>query len=503
MEKLDWLEWEFTPQYLEFKITNWGSFPSYIDKVKILRESDLKILAHGQGTASPFDLYEHTQLRAGELIPCSEETVGETEYGEKVRLTGVIICSHQSSNAVIENAFMDAIIHEAEIIYDDSPITTQIEWIANFSLGSYLFSRCTTRQQSVVFNRQRYGGDRDIVELDLKKHHSTTRDHFRCDCTVEDKKWSLVVGEVSKEIASEEFLPGFIEFSDIDNCLPPEDTKQMILAALSFTFGRQLVSVGSTSLSKDNERVSYTVRTVNLLGEQASYKQPGRPPVKLDIPDKISFVDENKVSFILNAVVEKMKELNLEHSFYLVWLSEFSPLTVKAAHLGAAIESLRNSYCCGSDVLKTTLLPKNLWKKIKKPILESFDIAISLEPKIQEGNDIQILRRKLESLHTKSSNMQYEDFFEFISLKIGEVESYALNERNNPAHGYRYSPETYQDLIMTTDALYTLFNRIVLKITNASDFYIDYSTYEHPVRHIDEPLGGPEGDGCPARKQKK
>jgi hypothetical protein len=413
----------------------------------------------------------------------------------------VIIFSYQSSNAVIENAFMDAIIHEAEIIYNDLPITTQIEWIANFSLGSYLFSRCTTRQQTVVFNRKRYR--EDIVRLGLKKHPYPDRDHFRCECTVEDKKLSLVVGKVLKKIASEEVLPGFIEFSDIYNCLPSDDTKQMILAALSFTFGRQLVSVGSTSLSKDNERVSYTVRTVNLLGEQASYKQHGRPPVKLDIPDKISFVDENKVSFILNAVVEKMKELNLDHSLYLVWLSESSPLTVKAAHLGAAIESLRDSYCSGSDVLKTTLLPKNLWKKIKKPILESFDTAISLEPKIQEGKDIQILRRKLENLHTKSSNMQYEDFFEFISLKIGEVESYALNERNNPAHGHRYSPETYQDLVMTTDALYTLFNRIVLKITNASDFYIDYSTYEHPVRHIDEPLGGPEGDGCPARKQKK
>lgn len=502
MEKLDWLEWDFTPEYLEFNITQFGSFPSYIDRVTISRAPNLKILAHGQGKTNPFEFHEHTHLRRGELIPRSEDTIGETEYPEKVRLIVNPICLNKFSDAVSENVFIDVEVYEVEIIRDDVPITTHVEWIVNLSLEPYLFSRCTTRQQSVFFNRQRYGGD--IFERDLSKHLSTNRDHFRCECTVEDKKWSLVVGKVSKEIASEEFSPGLIEFSDIDNCLPSEDTKQMILAALSFTFGRQLVSVGSTSLSKDGERVSYTVKTVNLLGEESSYKQPSRPPVKLDIPNKTPFLDENKVSFILNALVEKMKGLNLEHSLYLVWLSESSPLTVKAAHLGAAIESLRDSYCVGGDALKTTLLPKNLWKKIKAPILESFDIAkLTLEPKIQQSNDIQKLRGQLENLNRKSSNMQYLEFFDLLSLKIGEVESYALGERNKPAHGHRYSPENYQDLLMTTDALYTLFNRIVLKITNASDCYIDYSTYGHPVRQIDEPLGGPEGDGFPAGKQKK
>ena len=51
---------------------------------------------------------------------------------------------------------------------------------------------------------------------------------------------------------------------------------------------------------------------------------------------------------------------------------------------------------------------------------------------------------------------------------------------------------------MTVNALHSLFNRLVLRITEASDFYIDYSTYGYPVRDINDPLGGPEGDGNPA-----
>lgn len=89
--------------------------------------------------------------------------------------------------------------------------------------------------------------------------------------------------------------------------------------------------------------------------------------------------------------------------------------------------------------------------------------------------------------------MKYDDFFDLIYLPIGDVERQALKQRNFPAHGRRYSPNQYAGLAITTDALYTLFNRIVLKLTNAADSYIDYSTYGHPVRDIDHPLGGPEG----------
>jgi hypothetical protein len=508
MEKLDWLEWDFTPQDLEFSITQSGIFPPYIDKVKILRDSDLKILAHGQGTinlceffVTPFNLSENRQLRVGEVIPCSEDTIGENEYGEKVRLTVEPNFSRQFSNAARENILIDATVYEAEVILDDTlSVNTRIEWIVNLSIEPCLFSRCTNRHQSVLFERKRQDGD--VLQRNLSKDdYSTNRDHFRCECKVEGKKWSLIVGEVSKEIASEKFLPGYIEFSDTDNCLPSEDTKQMILAALSFTLGRQLASVGSTSLSKDAERVSYTVKTVSLLGEEASYKQPSFPPIKLDRPDKIRFLDENKVSFVLNAVLEKMKSLNLEHSLYLVWLAQASPLTVKAAHLGAAIESLRDSYCVEYKKLETTLLPDKQWKEIKIHLVKSFDnYAPGLYPKIQNRENLQTLRRKVENLNEKSSNMKYQEFFDLISIKTGKVEKSALRERNNPAHGHRYSPQQYQSLVMTTDALYTLFNRILLKITNASDFYIDYSTYGHPVRHINEPLGGPEGDGIPAIK---
>jgi hypothetical protein len=279
--------------------------------------------------------------------------------------------------------------------------------------------------------------------------------------------------------------------------LPSENTKQIILASLSFTIGRQVVSAGSTSLAEGGDRVSYTVKKVSLLGQENAYKQGSMPPTPLDYTTQQSFVDENKVSSIVNAVAAKMKDLNMEYPLFLLWLGQVSPLDVRAAHLGAAIESLRDSY----DNLETTLLPKNVWKTaIKEPLLKTFDdVTANLDEATKESAAINKLRNKLGSLNEKSSNMKYEEFFNLISLNIGEVEKAVLRERNTPAHGSRYSPDQYPGLVMTTNALYTLFNRIVLKLTNAADCYIDYSTYGYPVRDIDRPLGGPEGDGCPAK----
>jgi hypothetical protein len=279
--------------------------------------------------------------------------------------------------------------------------------------------------------------------------------------------------------------------------LPSENTKQIILASLSFTIGRQVVGAGSTSLAEGGDRVSYTVKKVCLLGQENAYKQPSMPPTPLDHTLKQSFVDENKVSSIVNAVAAKMKDLNMEYPLFLLWLGQVSPLDVRAAHLGAAIESLRDSY----SNLETTLLPNNVWKTaIKKPLLKTFeDVTANLDEATKESAAINILRNKLGSLNDKSSNMKYEEFFNLISLNIGKVENAALRERNKPAHGSRYSSDQYPGLVMTTNALYTLFNRIVLKLTNAADCYFDYSTYGYPVRDIDHPLGGPEGDGCPPK----
>ncbi len=499
MESLDWLEWECKPS-LEIDVTQHGAFPQSVERVELSRRSDLALVAIGKGAGS-FNLSEYIHLRPGELSPYPEETIGQTQFGESVRIKGVLL--RHSSNTLshsfateLYSFSIQAQVDEFEISQYELPVVTHIEWIVNFSINNYTFTRSTQRKQSTAFTRERSGGER--LQRDLSCNNRGNLDHLGCECTVGSKRWLLLIGQVPEEIASSDYKPGFIEFSNLNDSIPSEDVKRIILAALSFTLGRQIASVGSTSLAKDGDRVSYSTKAVRLLGEQSAYRQPSNPPTPLCLPQYEGLegiLDEKKVSEVISAVATRMEELKLEYPLLLVWLGQNSPVDVRAAHLGAAIESLRDSY--SENHLETELLPKSAWNAImKKPLIDAFDKAkTNLEPMLQNSSEMKILRSKLDQLNIKSSNMKYNEFFELISLKIGEVEQKALRERNKPAHGNRYLPHQYRGLSITTDALYTLFNRIVLKLTNAADCYIDYSTYGYPVRYIDEPLGGPEGDG--------
>jgi hypothetical protein len=108
-----------------------------------------------------------------------------------------------------------------------------------------------------------------------------------------------------------------------------------------------------------------------------------------------------------------------------------------------------------------------------------------------------VLDRKTRQLNDKTSAMQWSDFFTAAKIPTGDVEEAALYQRNRPAHGTRYEGD-YQKLAASVHALQALFSRCVLKLTGGADHYVDFSTYGFPVRPLEEPLRGPEGDGKPA-----
>lgn len=495
MENLDWLEWDPKPCSIDFDILEHGNLPEKVQHMQLRRSKSLKLTAVGKGLGH-FSLDEHIQLRPGESLH-PNETVGETRSDELVRLRGVSIdrTTNESSGLFEEDShplIIDAQVGEVEISECDLPIDTHIEWIVNFSTD-YILSRGTSRERTVLLKRDR--GNGDILECKLSKSSDSSYDCFHFECTIGEEKWSAVAGKVSESITSSSYKPGFIEYSNLNGLLPSETIRSKILSSLSFIFGRQLSIVGSTSLSKERIRVCCTAMTIRLVDEKICSKS-SRIPFPLGLAQNEYFLDEAKISTAISRLSTEMQNFEIEHSLFLIHLSDASPLDVKAAHLGAAIESLRDTYY--KKKLGSKLLSKEVWEEaIKKPLLATFEDAISKLDNPSMGGSIEILRNKLTNLNDKSSNMKYREFFDLISLPIGKVEREALDERNKPAHGHRYEASQYQGLLMITNALRSLFNRTLLKITGASDCYIDYSTYGYPVRDINQPLGGPEGDGNP------
>jgi hypothetical protein len=58
--------------------------------------------------------------------------------------------------------------------------------------------------------------------------------------------------------------------------------------------------------------------------------------------------------------------------------------------------------------------------------------------------------------------------------------------RNDTAHGKSIPPGIELEAIQDTKYLRGFFDRMLLKLVNASDVYIDYSTPGHPIRPLAE-----------------
>jgi hypothetical protein len=76
--------------------------------------------------------------------------------------------------------------------------------------------------------------------------------------------------------------------------------------------------------------------------------------------------------------------------------------------------------------------------------------------------------------------------FGALGLQLGQDEDAAWGRRNRAAHGMPIPEGQKLAAIRDTKLLRGLFQRMPLRITNAADQYIDYTSPGHPFRRLDE-----------------
>ncbi len=223
---------------------------------------------------------------------------------------------------------------------------------------------------------------------------------------------------------------------------------------------------------------------------------PSYPPTRLDINGS-SFVSESRLSDFVEKVLELDECIPLEHSVSLALIGSNSILEFQAVHINAAIEQIRNAVMREQKDQKIPnqkeWFEKKRWKYIRKEIV---DVLKRFSEELGNENEkfLKQAEQSVNLINKKSLGNQSLDFWSSIGLEIGVVENNALRVRNFSAHGYRYEEGKQHELSMANKALFSLFCRVVLKLIEF-DEYFDYSSYGHPLRDIDSPLGGPNGDG--------
>jgi hypothetical protein len=510
-EDLMWLEWERLNEPIEFEPEQHGPLPPWVKTITVRREgSGLALDAVGSVEhVSQIDPPE-PNLREGEQLPTPPAAVGVTKYGERVVLEGVYL---RGVETIGSGGRVPARVQSLAIERPGWGGVARFEWLANYSIDVCVHTRSTRRESSEKLTVKRDDFAPILIDLDKPgPGFSRSLNHFRMDLALDGVGGPILVGEGPKE-APASLRPGFIYWNPSGCPIPGDDVRDRIACALSFTLGRQLAPIGHSTFTASWMPAAAGATEGRLLQEipQASY-----PPAPLYGTNDRTVVDERHFSRMVSQVASNIDRFDLDHALWLYWLGLSSPMDVQPVHFGAALEALRDAYqTAGGAAL--TVVADAVWEPVRDALLKELQSAWteatipSVPPAIGQGQSssdqsaatalkvaLGVLQYKIGKLNDQGGGKRWTDFFEAIGLPVGKVEFAAINHRHGPAHGARY-PGNYRKLGIMVHALQALFNRCVLKITGGADVYRDYSTYDFPTRALNEPLGGPEGDGIPAK----
>ena len=149
-------------------------------------------------------------------------------------------------------------------------------------------------------------------------------------------------------------------------------------------------------------------------------------------------------------------------------------------HFGAIIEALRKT-CADrffGQIATKIVEDGKVWAKFHEAVKQSIDdLGIPADRKL-------LLLDALGRSNSMPHKAVMEAVLARMKLEFGKSESTAWRRRNDAAHGRAIPTGSELDAIQDTKFLRGLFDRMLLKLVDASDSYIDYSGLNFPIRPI-------------------
>lgn len=261
---------------------------------------------------------------------------------------------------------------------------------------------------------------------------------------------------------------------------PDETTRTKIRSAVSFSLGFYLVYLGHTKFCKDWKILSFKSVSAYSIDRKV-FDLFVLPPAPLGTKYQHEIAPD-MLSRMVNAIYSKYDELNFGSLSWAYWHALSATMHIAAAHFGALIEALQRIYLkANPTVFETRLIAdKNAWKAFSDVLNDEISkLEISEE-------DRKIIFNNVSSSNRKPQRMIIEGLLKTLNLKLGVDEDKAWKRRNDAAHGMIIEDGSELDIIQDTKILKVLFHRMILRMTNASDLYFDYSAIGFPVRKLND-----------------
>ena len=193
---------------------------------------------------------------------------------------------------------------------------------------------------------------------------------------------------------------------------------------------------------------------------------------------------------MVSALVAGYEALDLGNLSWAYWHACAATVHIAPAHFGAVIEALLRAYRKSHPgKIATKILSTALSKKLQGAIT-----SVIADAQVPEDSK-HALSDNLRGINRVPQRPILKAVLEAIGIELGSDEDDAWKRRNDAAHGLPIPEGDELAAIRDMKLLRGLFHRMLLRISNATDSYIDYVSLNHPYRRLEEPVPPIPGAG--------
>jgi hypothetical protein len=344
-----------------------------------------------------------------------------------------------------------------------------IDWLENLPSSPFVWPAVSRMTSKTTSKRAIALEDGITITRDSDGYRSS---HNTAKLTVDG--CTFYVCALDREDQPAALKPGCIVFDGT----PDDLFRKKVRTALSFALGLYLVDLGTSHYDSEWVPVTTLARSAYSLGRRAFDMGPGQlAPLGPRFLNELNSAQLTRAMTAFVAVYETLDLANLSWSY---WHACAATPHIAPAHFGAAIEALQSAYIKSRPgVIATDWAPRGAWRTLRGDLAAVIDGAgISDEAK-------EALKGKLATLNKTDQRPRLKAVMASLGLRLGRDEGDAWRRRNKAAHGEPTREGEELATIRDTKLLKGLFHRMLLRITNAADLYIDYTSPGFDYRRLE------------------
>ncbi len=417
-----------------------------IHSINIKRDLNLKIIL--ETTSKADGESESISVPVGTVYTNTNEVILKDKFSERpFTLSGVNPSSWKVSISNnyerTELSFLDSIKSTFKTSIEEKYL---IEFVSNMDIKNFILSDNISINKSITETI-------DIAKINFRNTLTSGINTWGCiQMTIND--YSIWICRYTYNKQNYQYI--------IYDKLILEDERRKLRDCISFILGKPIIYLGCITYTEDLEMISFELKSG--YDFKGAFDLPALPPTILN-SNKSNIIDSNTFNKLLISLYANYDKYDFQHLFWMYWHASTSHFYSASIQFGGLIESLQNSYLeknSNSKIIES----KEIWTDFRESNINLID-----KLNINE-NEKELLKNKINNINILPQQKQLEKLFDLLKIELSKLESKTWKQRNIPAHGKKI--ENNLEYIRGVKILRTLCNRLILKISNASEYYFDY-----------------------------